>query len=158
MSWLRRLSRDRDRISKGEQDLPMPPNRPGSYHIENAPGGLLYKDTQYSSTHDSQDKLLSYRPLPPHENQFNPLQRPPGTSGSTTMQTPPANLTSAPDPLTKAFNEAIKPYIDQIESLKQELEEKEMHLQQLEEERADMHAWIDKRGLRAGTYESNASR
>lgn len=67
------------------------------------------------------------------------------------MQTPPANLTSAPDPLTKAFNEAIKPYIDQIESMKQELEDKEMHLQHLEEERADMHAWIDKRGLRAGT-------
>lgn len=70
------------------------------------------------------------------------------------MHTAPANLKTAPDPLTKAFNEAIKPYVDQIENLKQELEEKEMHLQQLEEERADMHAWIDKRGLRAGTHES----
>jgi hypothetical protein len=127
------------------------PTRPGSYHTESAPGGLLYKDTQYSNTSNSQDKLLSYRPVPPQDHQFNPLQRPPGTSGSTTMHAPaPVNLTSAPDTLTKAFNEAIKPYVDQIETLKQELEEKEMQLQQLEEERADMHAWIDKRGLRAG--------
>lgn len=151
MSWLRRLSRDRDRTSKTEQDLPMP-TRPGSYHTENSPGGLLYKDTQYSSTHDSQEKMLTYRPLPPQDNHpFNPLQRPPGTAGSASLPSAPAPLTSAPDPLTKAFNEAIKPYVDQIENLKQELEEKEMHLQQLEEERADMHAWIDKRGLRAGT-------
>ena len=66
------------------------------------------------------------------------------------MHTAPSNMTSAPDPLTKAFNEAIKPYIDQIETLKNELEDTTLQLQQLEDERADMHAWIDKRGLRAG--------
>ena len=55
-----------------------------------------------------------------------------------------------PDPLAKAFNDAIRPYQDQIEDLKLELEERNQQLQQLEDERADMHAWIDKRGLRAG--------
>ena len=60
------------------------------------------------------------------------------------------NMAPAPDPLTKAFNEAIKPYLEQIELLRNELEDTTMQIQQLEDERADMHAWIDKRGLRAG--------
>ena len=146
MSWLRRLSRDRS--SKGEQDLPMP-IRPGSYSADNNQS-MLYKDTQYSSTHNSQDRLTSYRAPTTQEHQFNSPQRPPGTSSDATMHTAPSNMTSAPDPLTKAFNEAIKPYIEQIDSLKHELEETTLQLQQLEDERADMHAWIDKRGLRAG--------
>lgn len=146
MSWLRRLSRDRS--SKGDSTLPMP-TRPASFQT-NDNQALLYKDTQYSSTPNSQDKLLSYRAPAPQEHQFNSPQRPPGTSSDATMHTAPSNMTSAPDPLTKAFNEAIKPYIDQIETLKNELEDTTLQLQQLEDERADMHAWIDKRGLRAG--------
>ncbi|KAL8819362.1 MAG: hypothetical protein Q9191_007750 [Dirinaria sp. TL-2023a] len=59
-------------------------------------------------------------------------------------------MAPAPDPLTKAFNEAIRPYLDQIEHLRNELEDMTLSVQQLEDERADMHAWIDKRGLRAG--------
>ncbi|MCJ1338147.1 hypothetical protein MMC09_003432 [Bachmanniomyces sp. S44760] len=55
---------------------------------------------------------------------------------------------SAPDPLTRAFNEAVKPYLDQIDSLKIQLDEMNLQVQQLEDERADFHAWIDKRGLR----------
>lgn len=57
-----------------------------------------------------------------------------------------------PDPLTKAFNDAIRPYLDQIDDLKNKLEDTTYQLQQLEDERADMHAWIDKRGLRAGEF------
>lgn len=60
-----------------------------------------------------------------------------------------------PDPLTKAFNDAIRPYLDQIEDLKNKVEDTTYQLQQLEDERADMHAWIDKRGLRAGELASN---
>ena len=126
------------------------PNRPASFQTAGENQGLLYKDTQYSSTHNSQDKILSYRASAPQEHQFNSPQRPPGTSSDATMHTAPSNMTSAPDPLTKAFNEAIKPYIDQIETLKNDLDDAHLHLQQLEDERADMHAWIDKRGLRAG--------
>ena len=59
-------------------------------------------------------------------------------------------MVPAPDPLAKAFNDAIKPYIEQIENLRNELEDMAVQVQQLEDERADMHAWIDKRGLRAG--------
>ena len=60
------------------------------------------------------------------------------------------NMAPAPEQLTKAFNEAIKPYLEQIELLRNELEDTTIQVQQLEDERADMHAWIDKRGLRAG--------
>lgn len=67
-----------------------------------------------------------------------------------TMHTAQGILAVAPEPLTKAFNEALKPYADQIETLKNEVEDLTLQLQQLEDERADMHAWIDKRGLRAG--------
>lgn len=181
MSWLRRLSRDRS-ISKGDSTPSMPSaNRPGSFHTNDQSQGL-YKDTQYSSTHNSQDKLLNnnasnsysnnHRASAPssshdhhHHHQHNSInqynsqptlsnqsQRPPGTSTSDamTMHTAQGILAAAPDPLTKAFNEAIKPYIDQIETLKNEVEDLTLQLQQLEDERADMHAWIDKRGLRAG--------
>lgn len=180
MSWLRRLSRDRS-ISKGDSTASMPSaNRPGSFHTNDQSQGL-YKDTQYSSTHNSQDKLLnnnasnSYNnhrasaPSSSHEHHHhhphnsisqynsqptlsNQSQRPPGTSTSDamTMHTAQGILAAAPDPLTKAFNEAIKPYVDQIETLKNEVEDLTLQLQQLEDERADMHAWIDKRGLRAG--------
>lgn len=180
MSWLRRLSRDRS-ISKGDSTPSMPSaNRPGSFHTNDQSQGL-YKDTQYSSTHNSQDKLLNnnasnsynnHRASGPssshdhhHHHQHNSIsqynsqptlsnqsQRPPGTSTSDamTMHTAQGILAAAPDPLTKAFNEAIKPYVDQIETLKNEVEDLTLQLQQLEDERADMHAWIDKRGLRAG--------
>lgn len=182
MSWLRRLSRDRS-ISKGDSSPSMPSaNRPGSFHTnEQQSSQGLYKDTQYSSTHNSQDKLLNnnasnsysnHRGSAPssshdhhhhhHHNsisQFNSQpalnnqsQRPPGTSTSDamTMHTAQGILAVAPEPLTKAFNEALKPYADQIETLKNEVEDLTLQLQQLEDERADMHAWIDKRGLRAG--------
>ena len=67
------------------------------------------------------------------------------------MHTAPSNMASAPDPLTRAFNEAIKPYLEQIDLLKRQVDDTNLTIQQLEDERLDMHAWIDKRGLRPGT-------
>ena len=123
------------------------PIRPASYNPDSQ--GLAFKDTQYSSSPNSQDKLQSYRPST-QEHQYNPINRPPVSSSDATMRTAPSNMAPAPDPLTKAFNDAIKPYVEQIDLLRAELDEANMQIQQLEEERADMHAWIDKRGLRAG--------
>lgn len=150
MSWLRRLSRDRS--SKNEQDFPMP-LRPSSFADHQSPP---YKDTQYASTYNSQDRLLSQRPTTagqsdPHYHTALPIQRPPeGSNNATAHNTPPSTMTSAPDPLTRAFNEAVRPYVDKIDRLQAEIEERNLDIQQLEDERADMHAWIDKRGLRAG--------
>ena len=152
MSWLRRLSRDR--TSKGEQDFKnqgqMPNFRPHSSYTENNQNAL-YKDSQYPSTHTSQDMLQSYRRSAPLDQQMSsPQQRPPGTSSDATMHTAPANVTTAPDTLTRAFNDAIRPYVEQIDLLKNQIEDANLQIQQLEDERADMHAWIDKRGLRPG--------
>ena len=158
MSWLRRLSRDRS--SKADQDLPMP-SRPFSHSVESPTTGQPYKDTQYSSGFNSSDKLQSYRPStgggePGYVNIPAPAQRMKAatTTADEDMAMNRSAYEPAPDPLTKAFNEALRPYQDQIEDLKAEVEEKNYQIEKLEDERADMHAWIDKRGLRAGKTES----
>ena len=66
------------------------------------------------------------------------------------MHNTSANIVPAPDPLTRVFNEAIKPYVEQIDILKNDLEDANQRVQELENERAEMHSWIDKRGLRPG--------
>ena len=154
MSWLRRLSRDRS--SKNESDLQSPISyRPGSSYNDSSHNhnqAALYKDTQYSSTGNSQDMLSSYR-SPPQDPTYSP-QGPPGTSSDSRTQPIPLDFTPAPDPLQRAFNEAIKPYFEQIELLKIQIADANLRIQGLEEERNDMHAWIDKRGLRAGKLSS----
>ena len=158
MSWLRRLSRDRS--SKGDQDLSMPPSRPYSKDTNNYdPQQVIsppYKDTQYSSGFNSQDKLQSFRPSTAGDQGYNATPRggPVTSTDVNPRPIPSTNMEPTPDPLTKAFNDAIRPYLDQIEDLKNKVEETTYQLQQLEDERADMHAWIDKRGLRAGELEA----
>ena len=158
MSWLRRLSRDR--TSKTEHDLPIP-SRPFTNSGDSPTVGQPYKDTQYSSGFNSQDKLqTTYRPNtsggePGYVNIPPPPQTQRATAATRTIDDDTVAMNQSkfeptPDPLTKAFNEAIRPYQDQIEDLKAELEEKDYKIEKLEDERADMHAWIDKRGLRAG--------
>lgn len=71
------------------------------------------------------------------------------------MHNATGNVAQAPDTLTRAFNEAIKPYVEQIDILKNDLEDANQRVQELESERADMHAWIDKRGLRPGEEHLN---
>jgi hypothetical protein len=62
---------------------------------------------------------------------------------------------SAPDLLTRAFNEAVRPYTDKIEQLEQQLADLQGWVDTLERERSEMHGWIDKRGLRPGEYTSS---
>lgn len=164
MSWLRRLSRDR--TSRADPDLPMP-TRPFAQTVESPTSQQPYKDTQYSSGFNSQDKLQNYRPSTAGEPGYVNVERQArapaagaaATSGPMVMDMGAQGHTHtkergamepAPDPLTKAFNDAIRPYQEQIEDLRAEVEEKTYQLEKLEDERADMHAWIDKRGLRAG--------
>ncbi|MCJ1405207.1 hypothetical protein MMC11_008433 [Xylographa trunciseda] len=155
MSWLRRLSRDRN--SKGEQDFqqqkPMS-FRPSSSYADNnsnqnsnQPFSPL-KDSQFSSNHNSQDMLQSYRRAASQDQQYSLPGRPLNSSSDAVMHNTPANIVPAPDPLTRVFNEAIKPYVEQIDILKNDLEDANQRVQELEQERAEMHAWIDKRGLR----------
>ena len=161
-SWLRRLSRDR--ASKDNPEISMP-SRPYAHtsNIDSSPT-QPFKDTQYSSGFNSSDRLQSYgRPNTAGEPTYH------GSSGSNTnnlghttagaqaplgshLQTESRgrSMEPAPDPLTRAFNDALRPYIEQIEDMRAQLDDTTYRLQRLEDERADMHAWIDKRGLRAG--------
>ena len=156
MSWLRRLSKDRN--SKGEQDFqqqkPMSFRPSSSYADNNTQNNNQsfspLKDSQFSSNHNSQDMLQSYRRTAPQDQQYSSPGRPLNSSSDAVMHNTLANVAQAPDPLTRAFNEAIKPYVEQIDILKNDLEDANQRVQELENERAEMHTWIDKRGLRPG--------
>ena len=160
MSWLRRLSRDRS--SKADPDISMP-SRTYSNNLDSPTTNQPYKDTQYSSGFNSADKIggSNYRPSTAGEPGYVNIPPQSRAPASTSLQGGDATdrraisqqgttMEPAPDPLTKAFNEALRPYHEQIEDLRAELDEKTYQLEKLEDERADMHAWIDKRGLRAG--------
>ena len=56
----------------------------------------------------------------------------------------------APDLLLQAFNQAIRPYSDKIENLEGEIADLKAYIDALERQRGEVHAWIDKRGLRPG--------
>ena len=58
----------------------------------------------------------------------------------------------APDLLLQAFNQALRPYTDKVGDLESEIADLRAYIEQLESQRSDVHAWIDKRGLRPGEY------
>lgn len=153
MSWLRRLSRDRS--SRGEQDSTMPNFRNSTSYDDNQNTPPFRKDTQYSPQ-ASQDVLSYRRSMPLQDSQGNNTpQRPPGSSDATMMHGGVGSSTRiepTPDPLARAFNDAIKPYLDQIEQLDRQMAEMHLRIQQLEDERTEIHSWIDKRGFRPGMY------
>ena len=74
----------------------------------------------------------------------------------------PGGFEPTPDPLTRAFNDALKPYMERINLLqgdideannrinlmKNDLDNANTHVSRLESEKASLHNWIDKRGLR----------
>jgi hypothetical protein len=62
-----------------------------------------------------------------------------------------------PDPLTRAFNEALRPHQDKIESLEGQLADLQAYAEQLEAQRSEFFTWIDKRGLRPGMFVYNSS-
>ncbi|THY01462.1 hypothetical protein D6D03_05785 [Aureobasidium pullulans] len=66
----------------------------------------------------------------------------PGT-GAPSIQPEPM-----PDLLTRAFNEAVRPYTNRVEELENEVADLKAWVEQLEAQRREVHAWIDKRGLR----------
>jgi hypothetical protein len=62
----------------------------------------------------------------------------------------------APDLLLQAFNQALRPYNDKVENLENEIHDLKAYIDQLEAQQRDVHAWIDKRGLRPGKTDSMA--
>ena len=56
------------------------------------------------------------------------------------------------DLLMQAFNQALRPHMDKVEGLENEIADLRAYIDQLEAQRGDVHAWIDKRGLRPGKH------
>jgi hypothetical protein len=161
MSWLRRLSRDRDAASKYSPQQDLQPShlmsrssRPQTSYGDKDAQAAPLKDSQFPSTHNSQDMLQSGYKRRTHGDTRH-FSLPPELSNNNapddvTVHTAPTALAPAPDPLTRAFNEALRPYLEQIDALQASLEDANAQVEQLEKERNEMHAWIDKRGLRPG--------
>lgn len=60
---------------------------------------------------------------------------------------------AAPNLLIEAFNQAVRPYSDKIEGLESEIADLRAYIASLERQQNEVHAWIDKRGLRPGECE-----
>lgn len=67
------------------------------------------------------------------------------TSGNQAQE---PKLQKAPDLLMQAFNQALRPYTDRVDALENEIADLRAYIDQLEKGRDEVHAWIDKRGLR----------
>lgn len=60
---------------------------------------------------------------------------------------------AAPDLLTRAFNEALRPYTTKLEEMENEIADLHFEIERMTSQQREVHAWIDKRGLRPGTAE-----
>lgn len=80
----------------------------------------------------------------------------PGLTKEAMYDRPPqsAGGGAPPDLLTRAFNEAIRPYTEKIEQLEGEMADLQEYVRSQEQQRMEIFAWIDKRGLRPGTCPS----
>ena len=150
MSWFRRLSRDR--TSKFEDDYsrdyqePQQYNRPQSN--QETKSFAAQKASEY---HQSSEMMRRSQPEPQSfdNNHYASSQPQMGrtTNGNVAAEGLP-NFEPAPDMLTRAFNESLKPYTERISLLQQDLDAANAEINKLESEKAALHNWIDKRGLR----------
>lgn len=113
------------------------------------------KETQQlASAPEPAEKMYPRQQAP--QEPYIVQQRPSGL-GHSAMPMDTAPLTAGkiepmPDLLTRAFQEAVRPYTDKIEVLESQLADLQAWVEQMEQQRAEVHAWIDKRGLRPGMF------
>ncbi|WPG99386.1 Hypothetical protein R9X50_00220000 [Acrodontium crateriforme] len=101
--------------------------------------------TMYARPHQPAD-APGYSSLPPTRAGAMSNGYPAG--GYDGVSSPIKSSEPAPDLLTQAFNQALRPHLDKVETLESEIADLRAYIDQLESQRADVHAWIDKRGLR----------
>jgi hypothetical protein len=109
------------------------------------------KDASMSYRAAPQDSQYTSPPLTSsgsHRGQSNGYGQ--GHGGFDSAPPPSAKAEPLPDLLTQAFNTALKPYNDKVDNLENEIADLRAYIDQLEAQRNDIHAWIDKRGLRPG--------
>lgn len=134
------------------------PRQSLSQHNTYTSEGAAGSPTKETQRPGSQDKMFqrSQAPSDPYSRvqQQQQQQRP-----SMPMDGPasPPMKSSAPgvpppDLLTQAFHQAVLPYTEKIADLEGQVAEMQLWVEQLEAQRSEVHSWIDKRGLRPGTY------
>jgi hypothetical protein len=107
---------------------------------------------QNSAPQDSQYASPPMTSSGSHRGQTNGYGQ--GHAGFDGAPPPSAKAEPLPDLLTQAFNTALKPYNDKVDNLENEIADLRAYIDQLEAQRNDIHAWIDKRGLRPGESRS----
>ncbi|KAF4308079.1 hypothetical protein GTA08_BOTSDO03691 [Botryosphaeria dothidea] len=111
----------------------------------------IEKETQmYPRQNGPQETFVPQRQMTTGHNAMPPMDPSHGgmgmpMSGGMHMKPDPIG---APDLLTRAFNEAVRPYTDRIDQLESQVAELNAWIETLEQQRAEVHSWIDKRGLR----------
>lgn len=102
---------------------------------------------QYSSPTAATSQYASGRQQPAASNGYGSYDKAPSTP----------TVEAAPDLLTQAFNLALRPHREKVDSLEAKIEGLEgenadlrSYIESLERQRSEVHAWIDKRGLRPG--------
>lgn len=144
-------------------DYDDPQGVPVSAHSNKAPqlGDPLPKETADASAAQNmyarRDRPVEVGHQYPNNSTY---QSPPVSAGARGMSNgyevspQSAKHEAAPNLLLEAFNQAIRPYNEKVENLESEIADLRAYIEALERQRNDVHAWIDKRGLRPGTYES----
>ncbi|TKX26571.1 hypothetical protein C1H76_1103 [Elsinoe australis] len=121
--------------------------RPGSSQLPNSSAPLNKPSANMYSPQDMPGQDYSTPPLSRGAAQPNGYTGAPRRT-SIGAGSAPVSSEAAPDLLTRAFNEAIRPYTNKLEDMDMELGELRAYIEQLEAQRKEVHAWIDKRGLR----------
>jgi len=168
--FFKRLSRSRSNSRSYADEQPTTDGKAGSYdeHMDystrpdssqqsnsgfNNNNHTQKQNGQLYSPHDSAHQEYHSAPLSrsSQQNMPNTYTQPSSRAGSVggDFGKPGEGPT---DLLTRAFNEAIRPYTSKIEEMEVELAEMRAYTEQLESQRKEVHAWIDKRGLRPGIY------
>lgn len=80
-----------------------------------------------------------------------------GYDGMQTASSRKVESQAAPDLLMQAFNQALRPHLDKVDAMEVEIADLRAYIDQLEQQRSDVHAWIDKRGLRPGMFDYSIS-
>ena len=144
------------------RDLPLDDRRdlPSSRHSNTAPqlGDPLAKETGTSAT------MYPRQSQPTEVSRNDGIYNSPPTRGMSngygdSYDAVPSKTTGSsqapPDLLMQAFNQALRPHTERVEAMESEIQDLRAYIDQLEAQRGEVHAWIDKRGLRPGKRHLN---
>lgn len=149
MSFFKRISRGSRTNSYAEEDYEVRPRSQGDakYSQHDSPHLSTHSDSQHNSfglapgaaTKETSKEM--YRETNGHHSRQN---------SAAFENSLAAKVEQTPDLLTRAFNEAVRPYTDKIEHLEAQVADLQGWVDQLEQQRNEFYSWIDKRGLRPG--------